>query len=79
MFLPLDKKNFGPFRKLYNIPLPTVIWALTVAIQYTKIMSRPDICTVRAYALSRRLYRPGGCSLSGCNRLTRQVVQVESM
>ena len=53
-----------------------MIRALTVAVQSTKIMSRPDVCTIRAYVKSGRLCPPSGCSLSGCNRLTRQVMQV---
>ena len=35
----------------------SVKWCVVV-VQYTKIVSRPDVCTVRAYVLSRRLYVP---------------------
>ena len=41
----------------------TLIWAIIVAIQYTKIMYRPDICTVRAYVPSGRMYHPDVCRL----------------
>ena len=36
----------------------TWIWAITVPVQYTKIVYGPDICTVPTYILSGRMYHP---------------------
>ena len=64
-----------------------LIWAITVAVQHTKIMYHsdiytfltyvpswycPDICTFWAYVPSRLMYSPYVCGLAGCNRITRQ-------
>ena len=57
-------------------PKPTIgqdtpIWAITVAVQCTKIMYCPTVCTFLMYVLSRHMYRPYVCTvrayvLSGC-------------
>ena len=104
-------KFYLSLRRLGSKKFRTRIWAITVAVQYTKIMYRPnvcpvkmyvpsqcmyrpnvctirayvpsgriyhpDVCTVPTYVPSRRMYRPGVWRLSGCNRLARQVVQVD--
>ena len=41
----------------------TLIQAITVAVQYTKIMYRPEVCTVPTYVPSRRMYRPWVCTV----------------
>ena len=38
-----------------------LIWAITVAVQYTKIMYPPNVCTVPMYVLPGRMNRPDLC------------------
>ena len=40
----------------------TLIWAIKLVVQYTKIMYCLDVCTVLRYVPSERMYRPGICT-----------------
>ena len=56
--------------------LITLVWAITVAVQYTKIMYRPGVCTVLTY-----MYRPdvGNFTMPNIPRTGPPLLRLESL